>query len=389
MKTFDSVNNTLCYVPIRLFLRNQEKENSNETNIKIEENTNKKQLEYIDLVTPCIVPPFHQIHSIQLNSPRYLYFSVTNRSSEKQQKLMPNPYKSDFTTTLFVKRKIGFLPYTQDPKGSTDFSISIPVPKKISHVCSSIFKNFFHQQPSSSPSVPSLLGENSSSGTMFKSLFSELTVDPLILSFSSHFCENNFTENFSNPSNLVENDPLEPPSFPSFTAQILHECLQKEKPEMIETYFDLYHLSLLLKRNTLNPLFETLLWDFKIISSFYEYTFPLFNSDTSYDPLLDSFFLNSMRLKLSSFFDFSSKNSTLSLLLDQYFQFLSSSSDYSSFNSLLSAFMIFRELPSLHFLRSFVVPLQNTKFPIFAIKFSRHKLSYTTLQLIHSQLNKK
>uniref|UniRef100_A0A7S1T5E7 Anaphase-promoting complex subunit 1 n=1 Tax=Compsopogon caeruleus TaxID=31354 RepID=A0A7S1T5E7_9RHOD len=84
----------LCCVPIRLFLKE----------------TNDFQSGVKNVFAPCIIPPLHQISHIEVLGPRF-WPSIYMLSSDAPQRLRKSPI------AISVKRKSGYLPYLEDPRG--------------------------------------------------------------------------------------------------------------------------------------------------------------------------------------------------------------------------------------------------------------------------------
>ena len=85
-----------CHVPLKVTL------SKNDTS-GVEEPSGGKTV--LSLVAPCLVPDYHLIKEISIQSPRYW-----SRVVKVDGKLAPQ--------TIYVKRKPGFLPYDVDPTGS-------------------------------------------------------------------------------------------------------------------------------------------------------------------------------------------------------------------------------------------------------------------------------
>ena len=137
----------------------------------------------IESVAPCLLPEASRVKSITISSPRY--WPVTVDFEERKGLSLSQQ------CSIFVKRKIGYLPYSGDPAGIRSI-IARPFPTN----------------------------EN---GDIEETDFSRsFSADPKILAFVTHF-------------GSLTNGTLGEVSY----SAVLYECLAKDKPEMLPVYMSL------------------------------------------------------------------------------------------------------------------------------------------------------
>jgi anaphase-promoting complex subunit 1 len=216
----------------------------------------------LSLMSPCLVPEFHLIKKISINSPRYwpqvLYLEDN-----------PSLLALSKRKVIFVKRKTGFQSYAYDPKGFQSI-LSRSFPKQ------SQFTERKHKNN--------------------KEFIQSFSADPNVLAFAHHFC-----------NDLSAAASSEEPFGTSFATSVLYECLTHEKPEMLPIYLQLHRSQL----DFGQLLTSHFVWNFKLLLSYY-------NNFQRSDPLLNASFLVGLKLKLESFFGELGLTSELPVLLKSY-----------------------------------------------------------------------
>ncbi|KAL6068526.1 Anaphase-promoting complex subunit 1 [Balamuthia mandrillaris] len=213
-----------CYVPIRVDLMT----------------SSARKGSSLDLTAPCLLPEFRFIQRMSIASPRYWSYNIvlapspgdddTRHSSAQAKTLLRH-------RIIFVKRKTGFLSYSQDPAGLRSI-LCRPFPQYQHHLQNPACHLFQQKQR---PSAMSAAWKQQNRLLFIKS-FSQ---DPNILAFANHFalpqsCANP-TGASTSPFTQLHNE--EAANFlASFCTAALYECLTQEKPEVLQTYLHLYRI---------------------------------------------------------------------------------------------------------------------------------------------------
>ncbi|KAJ3213973.1 Anaphase-promoting complex subunit 1, partial [Clydaea vesicula] len=161
-----------------------------------------KKSERISLVTPCTLPEISSIVSIEIDSCRYWPLKYSMKFN-KDLFVKVLKFKQ-----LFVKRKMGYLDYMQDPKGQKS-------------VLASPFPNLF--------STSEFNSENVYAQKDMEEFIKSFSQDPITLSFANNFCclpRKNLT--------------LKSYDMAAFCTSVLYDCLTQDKPEIIQTYLSIY-----------------------------------------------------------------------------------------------------------------------------------------------------
>ncbi|KAH6577718.1 hypothetical protein BASA50_005482 [Batrachochytrium salamandrivorans] len=152
----------------------------------------------IVMYSPCIVPYLEQVREIKVSSPRYWPVAVNFEQ-------LADMDRWSVLNSLWVKRKIGHLPYSEDPHGHN--SILLWTAPRVSGFSSDV--------------------DTIKQDMIYESLARFFSADPQILSFVQHFC------------NIQVDEPTENRKA-EFCMRILRECLTMDKIEIIQTYMWLY-----------------------------------------------------------------------------------------------------------------------------------------------------
>ena len=163
----------------------------------------------VKLRAPCIVPDANTVKQVIIASERYMPRIVKLNP--------PTPGRGWFSQTskqiVFVKRRVGHLPYETDPKGSRSI--------------------FARTQPYSSPGTP--LGR--SADAVERDLASLYSADPDVLSFDRFYCRSE-----TGDDNSVKR-----------YEEALRECLVGDKTGALYHFLDVWRIGELLQRGCIDP----------------------------------------------------------------------------------------------------------------------------------------
>jgi len=187
---------------------------------------------------------------------------------------------------IYVKRKTGFLPYAEDPRG---------------------FRSILSRSFPKNRIVPrSVLTSKKKSRAEFVQAFS---ADPSVLAFASHFCSDDVEDATSIATN-------------TFCTTMLYECLTHEKPEILNACLTLWNAT-----RGLNAQTSSLsLSDLRLLLTYYECrSSPTTNFDDVGDGehIIQASFVELLRSKLELFFSKEGKfsetlNTNTSSVLSNY-----------------------------------------------------------------------
>ncbi|KYQ96888.1 anaphase promoting complex subunit 1 [Tieghemostelium lacteum] len=320
------------------------------------------------LITPCLIPEMDKIMSIRIRSPRYWNISITSHqphghASSDSTQLKKHPI-------LFVKRKIGYLDYREDPEGFNNLQKSFPRQIVYDH------------------SVSKLSTLQMSREQFLKSFSS----DPTLLLFARHFCSDTLS---------VDTD--------NFNTSVLYECLTKDKPEILQTLQLMNDISRDIQHYSTQSGSSQLLQNLLVILQFYK-KFNHYqlngngnenNSTTNTFKKVDEYlvepsFINLIESRVDGYFQLllNYNNNSMSKMLCEYFKTLcypscSSGNSILSSNSELnnfSSWLVFYDIPSMDSLRS----LKNVPSEINISKFQLFGLSsyvnYKSIANVHKVL---
>jgi anaphase-promoting complex subunit 1 len=208
-------------------------------------------------VTPCLLPSFEQISSIKFGSPRYWPFQLD---------VSTNPVHHTVMTTnaeILVKKKAGHHSYTVDPQGRRGL-VASSFPKYLFSACDS---------------------RNLKSRDVF---IKSVSASPQLVAFAEHFCQ---------PKN---SDGGSSSGFTSFCTNVLYECLNGDKPDVLRAYLWLYDTT-----KNLEALDCHSMRNLKIIIALYDKTKILrAGMDTRFfEPcLIQSDYLDIIKTKITDYF---------------------------------------------------------------------------------------
>lgn len=231
----------------------------------------------MQFTAPCLLPDFSKIKTIKVVSPRYWPQILDIEGNSTHARLLKR-------RVIYVKRRIGFLSYLEDPKNYRSI---------LSRSLSTMKHNYnpFNVLDSTNDTyTPSSHQRNESDA------IGSFSTDSRILAFAQQFC----------------GDEIESSSF--FTT-VLNECLTQEKPEMLQYYLQLFQFAKQIQSNFFLVDNQTI-WNIKLLIDYYT------SSDTlrghSIEPLVEQSFLESLRTRLERFFI--SESGIDSLRINNYLQ---------------------------------------------------------------------
>eukprot|EP00511_Aplanochytrium_stocchinoi_P000791 CAMPEP_0204833416 /NCGR_PEP_ID=MMETSP1346-20131115/16761_1 /ASSEMBLY_ACC=CAM_ASM_000771 /TAXON_ID=215587 /ORGANISM="Aplanochytrium stocchinoi, Strain GSBS06" /LENGTH=190 /DNA_ID=CAMNT_0051965937 /DNA_START=180 /DNA_END=752 /DNA_ORIENTATION=- len=161
-----------------------------------------------------------------------------------------------------------------------------------------------------------------------------LTDSPHLLAFSRHFC----TDASDNCGNSEEIE------FSDFCSTVLYECLADEKPELINTFIELYHSVRNLPRGENGPLLAR---NINILTTFYGR-----HNMQPHKELVPLPFLQSINDRVEAILDHQSKAA-----LGQYLK------DHVIPSASFACFLCYYEIPGLYVLDE-LFPKGNPSFPL-------------------------
>eukprot|EP00026_Physarum_polycephalum_P000617 Phypoly_transcript_00618.p1 GENE.Phypoly_transcript_00618~~Phypoly_transcript_00618.p1 ORF type:complete len:1448 (+),score=229.82 Phypoly_transcript_00618:543-4346(+) len=260
-----------CYIPIEMVLS----QDSSPSGTFVSKN-----------IAPCLLPSLELIREFRVCSPRYWPVTVK----------LPQPYKPSILSqppVIYVKRKTGFLPYSEDPVGFR-----------------SILSRSFPKQQFTNPTSHDA---TKNSGTKIKREVSTRNWEEFLEAFSSDPSILAFVRLFCN-----EDTPAG-----SFFTSVLYECLTHEKPEILQTYIYFRNGAKKLQSH----ISTSFVMNVRMVIAYYEEmvaskTASIKNSTTDITankPLLQSFFVGSLKNTLDAFFAqlfFDGDESTLATYLE-------------------------------------------------------------------------
>ncbi|XP_031485584.1 anaphase-promoting complex subunit 1 isoform X2 [Nymphaea colorata] len=167
-------------------------------------------------VTPCILPEHSLLKSVHVCGPRYWPQEINLLPDDKQWLDAGgriNPFSGQ---TIYVKRKVGACSYVDDPIGCQSL---------LSRVMYKVFD--IH-----SINAPRSKGDNGQPG-VFKvdQLVSTFSANPSLIAFSRFCCDNLWTSSSD-------------ADFRDFCAQMLFDCMSKDRPGLLQVYLSLYTIIL-------------------------------------------------------------------------------------------------------------------------------------------------
>ncbi|KAI0566454.1 Anaphase-promoting complex subunit 1 [Gracilaria domingensis] len=168
------------------------------------------------LKAPCIVPNADRISEVAIVSERYLPSVFTINPSRRDK----GWYSGTRNQVVFVKRRTGHLPYTEDPRG-----------------CKGILAR---------SSTYSYCEGNGRKGYNFvkdEKLVKAFSVNPDVLSFVKYLC-NEQSHSSKHSIRLFQ---------PSMCADLLLECLSHDKPEALKLYMDAARVLKAMERRQIRP----------------------------------------------------------------------------------------------------------------------------------------
>ncbi|CAN6469882.1 unnamed protein product [Victoria cruziana] len=163
-------------------------------------------------VTPCILPEHSLLKSVRVCGPRYWPQEIKLLPDDKQWSNTGDRIDPFSGLTIFVKRKIGACSYVDDPIG-----------------CQSLLSRVMHKVfDIHSISTPRSRGDIGQPG-VFKidQLVNTFSANPSLISFSRIFCGN------------LQISSLDA-DFRDFCAQVLFDCMSKDRPGLLQVYISLY-----------------------------------------------------------------------------------------------------------------------------------------------------
>ncbi|KAF0515978.1 putative Anaphase-promoting complex subunit 1 [Gigaspora margarita] len=211
-----------CHVPVKLVFKDYYNA------VKVIRDDGRKEI-LVDskskvIVAPCLLPESNFIQTIEIDSPRYWPIRLEfGKNLEFDRKFWKDP-------TIYTKRKIGHLTYTEDPQGLRD-------------LLTRIF-----------PDGKSLVGTRNQAtfrrqNLDFIRIFSS---DPQVQAFTRYLCEDFNT-----------NDDGQ--ALSAFCTGILSECLNEDKVEAIQIYQKLYQI-----QQDMEGINEMDLWNVILVLEYYE-----------------------------------------------------------------------------------------------------------------------
>ncbi|XP_031572163.1 anaphase-promoting complex subunit 1-like [Actinia tenebrosa] len=238
----------------------------------------------LSMASPCIIPELHLIKKISVVGPRYLPIDVDIEHSRHNHKTLLSKI-----STVLVKRRAGYLSYTDDPKG---------------------YRNLLART----------FPEQSDKTEVIRSFSSE----PQMVALAGLFCEK-----------LSVSDKEKDMS--AFIASILYECITEEKPNAIKLY-----LSMNKAVEDINHLDPIELWEVKLALTFYLQAFKRICQCTGsrLKPLLSLDFLTQCKVFVDNALDESIAKTSTSLLTC-----LTSRNHYQKFCAELAGFGVHHGLP--------------------------------------------
>ncbi|KAG0481181.1 hypothetical protein HPP92_012039 [Vanilla planifolia] len=164
-------------------------------------------------VTPCILPERSMVKNIRVCGPRYWPQLIEVLPEDKS--LIRYGNKSDplVGCLLYVKRKVGFCSYVDDPIG-----------------CQSLLSRAMHRafvtprMSSSSTKIGEVCNPSSNNVDQLVGTFS---ADPSLLAFAQVCCDSSWNN-------------INDTTFHEFCSQVMFECVSSDRPALLQIYLTLY-----------------------------------------------------------------------------------------------------------------------------------------------------
>lgn len=300
----DVDTNQLCYVPLEITLKSNELQKKTET--------------VLSVVAPTLVPvEFEAIKCIKIVSPRYWQYTIQMNSKQAR-----SIFKDQ---VIYVKKKLSFLDYISDPYGHQSIlSRSMP---KFALKDLEITLTDDQEEEEEPPFF-------SSAQKSFREFVDAFSNDEKLVPFASYFSS--------------ERDKWS--SHDIFFTQLLYDCFTQDKLQILPIYLTLYQK--FLKRGngnekTLEQLNPQLIWNIKLLSSFYQSCFHSnFHKDQFkiVEPLISWTFIERILNQIENFFE------NFQIELEKYLKakdnlFLGFSFQPPFSDQLFGSFLIYKEIP--------------------------------------------
>ncbi|XP_068728740.1 anaphase-promoting complex subunit 1-like [Montipora capricornis] len=228
-------SNKACHVPLEVTLK--ESQFYPETILK--------------LTAPCILPELQLIKKIRVAGLRYWPVTIDFTKDKSSACLVASNLG-----TLFVKRRIGFLPYADDPKGHRN-----------------------------------ILARTFAAQTEQVEVVRSFSSDPNLIALAELF-------NDENGSNDKEK------KMSSFISSALVECVTEEKPDVLKTLLRMWQIV-----HNLDQSLPSAIWQMKLALTFYRNTFPMISRNFSRKPLVSADLIAEYQFLLQDSFDRITKKS--------------------------------------------------------------------------------
>lgn len=222
-------SNKACHVPLEVTMK--ESQFYPETILK--------------LTAPCILPELQLIKKIRVAGLRYWPVTIDFTKDKSSACLVASNLG-----TLFVKRRIGFLPYADDPKGHRN-----------------------------------ILARTFAAQTEQVEVVRSFSSDPNLIALAELF-------NDENGSNDKEK------KMSSFISSALVECVTEEKPDVLKTLLRMWQIV-----HNLDQSLPSAIWQMKLALTFYRKTFPRISRNFSRKPLVSADLIAEYQFLLQDSFD--------------------------------------------------------------------------------------
>ncbi|KAK8947459.1 Anaphase-promoting complex subunit 1 [Platanthera zijinensis] len=179
--------------------------------VNIPETDHFAETSYIE-VTPCILPEKTMLKNFRVCGPRY-WPQVIELQPEVKRCLKTEKKDPLNGCLLYVKRKVGFCSYVDDPIG-----------------CQSLLSRAMHKVFDKSSLDGSSIwfsDENNLGSYKVDQLVGTFSADPSLIAFAQVCCDSSWTKGYD-------------ATFQEFCSQVIFECVSNDRPALLQIYLSLY-----------------------------------------------------------------------------------------------------------------------------------------------------